>query len=119
ALTIYTDDTDKKALDTFIVDLTSTEDEYELDNGFRVVLEEYYPDYYLDDSGEPRSETKFPRNPALVFKVYPPNSDKGEVSFIGIGKNIDDTGENKYKIGIEDYNKHAASGLTVRRRSEE
>ena len=110
-----TDDADKKALDTFTIDLTSPEDEYELDNGFRVVLEEHYPDYYLDDNGEPRSETKFPRNPAFVFKVFPPDSDKGEVSFIGIGKNIDATGENQYKLGIEDYNTHAASGLTVRR----
>ena len=33
--------------------------------------------------------SNFPRNPAFVFIVYPPDSEKPEVSFVGIGKNID------------------------------
>ncbi len=110
-----TDDPDQKALDTFTVDLTAPQDEYELDNGFTVKVENYYPDYELDDNGEPRSETKYPRNPAYVFRVLPPDDEKSEISFIGIGRNIDATGENKYKIGIEDYEMRNVSGLTVRR----
>src|SRR5699024_5856794 len=110
-----TDDADKKALDTFTIDLTSPEDEYELDNGFRVVLEEHYPDYYLDDNGEPRSETKFPRNPAFVFKVFPPDSDKDEVSFIEIGENLDATRDNQYKVRRDADCTHAAGGVGVRR----
>ena len=109
-----TDDPDEKALDTFTIDLTSPESEYKLDNGFKVVVDQYYPDYILKD-GEPKSETKYPRNPAFVLFIYPPDSDEAEVSFIGIGKNIDATGENKYKVGIEDFNMHNVSGLTVRR----
>src|SRR5699024_6722069 len=38
-----------------------------------------------------------------------------ELSFIGIGKNIESQGENKYKIGIEDFEMRDVSGLTVRR----
>lgn len=110
-----TDDADQEALDTFTVDLTDLETEYELENGFRVVIEKYIPDYYLDDNGEPRSETKFPRNPAFVFFVYPPNSGEHEVSFIGIGRNIDATGENEYKLGVIDFDTRFASGMTVRR----
>jgi cytochrome c biogenesis protein len=107
-------DNDQKALDKFKIDLTSPESEYKLDNGFKVVVDQYYPDYVLEN-GEPRSETKYPKNPAFVLFIYPPDSDKAEVSFVGIGKNIDATGENKYKVGIEDFNMRDVSGLTVRR----
>jgi cytochrome c biogenesis protein len=102
-------------LDTFTIDLTSPEDEYELDNGFAVKVENYYPDYVLDDNGEPRSKTKYPRNPAYVFQILPPDGEEAEVSFIGIGRNIDATGENKYKLKIDDYEMRDVSGLTVRR----
>src|SRR5699024_8358524 len=107
-------DPEEKALGTFTIDLMSPEREYKLDNGFRVKVENYYPDYYLDN-GEPRSESKYPRNPAFVLWVYPPGSEERELSFIGIGKNIESQGENKYKIGIEDFEMRDVSGLTVRR----
>ncbi|RDW19103.1 cytochrome C biogenesis protein [Oceanobacillus arenosus] len=109
-----TADTEEAALDTFTVDLTAPEAEYNLDSGFRVVVDKYYPDYYLDSNGIPASETNFPRNPAYVFLIYPPNSDTAEVSFVGIGRNIDATGENIYKLGIEDFEMHDVSGLTVK-----
>src|SRR5699024_626990 len=108
-----TNDSDQEALETFTIDLTSPETEYYFDSCFRVVVDKYYPDYVLDD-GEPRSETKFPRNPAFVIFVYPPNNESPEISFIGIGKNIDATGKNKYKIGIIDFETHFVSGMTVR-----
>lgn len=110
-----TDDPNEEAIGTFTIDLTSPEGEFELDNGFKVITEDYYPDYELDDNGEPRSETKYPRNPAFVFRVVPTDNEESELSFVGIGKNIDATGENQYKLGIEDYEMRNVSGLTVRR----
>src|SRR5699024_4758901 len=109
-----TKDPDEKPLGTIKINLASPESEYELENGFRVVIDQYYPDYILEDE-EPTSETKFPRNPAFLFKIYPPDTDLPETSFVGIGKNIDATGENQYKLGIVDFEMHDASGLTVRR----
>src|SRR5699024_8927202 len=88
---------DQEALETIKIDLTSTKNEYEFESGLRVVMDKYYPDYYLDNV-EPRSKSKHPNNPAFVMFVYPPNTDSPEISFIGIGKNIDATGENKYKL---------------------
>lgn len=108
------DDEDEEALDTFTINLMDPESEYELDNGFKVVLDQYYPDYYLDDNGIPASETNYPRNPAFVLLVYPPESDTPEVSFLGIGRNIDATGENNYKVSIQDFDTHYVSGLTLR-----
>ena len=105
---------DVEAIDSFTVDLFEPEPEYILDSGFRVVIEQYYPDYYLDDDGAPASETNYPRNPAFVFLVYPPESTSPEVSFIGIGRNVDATGENEYKLSFQDLETHFVSGLTLR-----
>lgn len=109
-----TDDSDQSSLGEITIDLTSPKDIYELENGIKVQVTQYYPDYELKE-GEPRSVSKFPRNPAFVFNVLPPNSEEGEVSFVGIGKNIDATGDNQYELGITDFDTHYASGLTVRR----
>ena len=108
------DDEKQTSLGEIKVDLQNPEKTYELDSGVRVQLDQYYPDYVLED-GAPSSVTKFPRNPAFVFSVYAPGSDDGEVSFLGIGKNIDATGENKYKMSIQDAETLYVSGITVRR----
>ncbi|MDO6449446.1 cytochrome c biogenesis protein ResB [Oceanobacillus profundus] len=115
-LKIYeTDDPDEESLDSFTIDLINPESEYMLENGFKVVVDQYYPDYVLTDDGIPTSETNNSKNPAFVLLVYPPGSDSAEVSFIGIGRNVDATGENEYTIGLEDFELHDVSGLQLRR----
>ncbi|TRM12133.1 cytochrome C biogenesis protein [Lentibacillus cibarius] len=109
-----TDDPEETSLGSFTIDLTQPKDKYKLDNGFSVDVTQYYPDYELEED-EPASETPYPRNPAFVFTVHPPENEKSETSFVGIGKNIDATGENNYKLGIEDFDTRYVSGLTVRR----
>lgn len=107
-------DEDETALDTFTIDLTDPSYEYELDNGFRIEIDQYFPDYELEES-VPVSKSKYPRNPAFVFFVYPPDEEDPEVSFAGIGRNIDASGENQYELGLEDYQMRDVTGLTVRR----
>ncbi|QKY69232.1 cytochrome c biogenesis protein ResB [Lentibacillus sp. CBA3610] len=109
-----TDDPDEESLGEFTVDLTDPQDEYNLDNGFQVLVSQYYPDYELSDEGEPRSQTNYPRNPAFVFTVHPPDNEESEMSFVGIGRNVDATGENDYKLGVQDFETRYASGITVR-----
>jgi cytochrome c biogenesis protein len=111
---IVEEDGSGEPLDTFTVDLASPETTYELDNGFQVEVGQYFPDFYMDENGNPASETNYPRNPAFVFMVYPPESDTAETSFIGIGRNVDATGDNDYRIAINDFDMRAASGITVR-----
>src|SRR5699024_1000652 len=67
------------------------------------------------DGDEPRSETKYPKNPAFMFKITPPDSDESEISIVGIGKNISPSGDNNYKLGIEEFENRDVIGLTVRR----
>lgn len=111
---IVEEDGNGESLGTFTVNLASPETTYELDNGFRVEVSQYFPDFYMDESGNPASETNFPRNPAFVFMLHPPESETAEVSFIGIGRNVDATGENDYRFSINDFDMRAASGITVR-----
>lgn len=107
------DDPEQAEIDSFTIDnLMAPQDKYELESGFVVEIEEYFSDYYLDEDG-PRSETRYPRNPAFVFFIYPPGEDSPEVSFVGIGRNIGEG--NQYKLGIIDFETHSVSGLTVRR----
>ncbi|HLS66643.1 MAG TPA: cytochrome c biogenesis protein ResB, partial [Pseudogracilibacillus sp.] len=108
------DEGSNDSLGEFTVDLMDPEMMYELDNDTRVEITHYYPDYELQD-GEPRSVSKFPRNPAFVFTVFGPGAEEGEVSFVGIGRNIDATEENIYKLSFADVDTRDVSGLTVRR----
>ena len=109
------DDPNQEAIGEIEVDLQNPEKSYELDNGIRVQMDQYYPDYIIED-GEPATETKYPRNPAFVFSVYPPDSDEGELSFLGIGQNIDPTGENEYVLNMNTMPETLyVSGMTVRR----
>ncbi|SDI97445.1 cytochrome c biogenesis protein ResB [Salimicrobium halophilum] len=97
----------------FTVDLTEPKDEYTLDDGTVVRLDRYYPEFELDD-GVPTQVSKFPRNPAFIFEVQRPGEEP-EVSFAGIGVNIDATGENDYKVGLVDFGVRDVTGLTVKR----
>ncbi|MFD2925849.1 cytochrome c biogenesis protein ResB [Halobacillus naozhouensis] len=98
----------------FTVDLSEPKSEYQLDSGYRVVLDSYYPEYELKD-GKPVSVSKYPKNPAFVFNVYPPGESEPEISFVGIGANVDATGENDYKIGLINFDVRDVTGLTVRK----
>ncbi|WP_347862822.1 cytochrome c biogenesis protein ResB [Salimicrobium sp. PL1-032A] len=97
----------------FTVDLTEPQDEYTLEDGTVIRIDRYYPEFELDD-GVPKQVSKFPRNPAFIFEVTRPGEET-EVSFAGIGVNIDATGENDYKVGLVDFGVRDVTGLTVKK----
>ncbi|UOR12421.1 cytochrome c biogenesis protein ResB [Halobacillus amylolyticus] len=98
----------------FTIDLSEPKSEYKLESGYRVVLDSYFPEYELKD-GAPVSVSRYPKNPAFVFKVFPPGESEPEISFAGIGANVDATGENDYKVGLVDFDVRDVTGLTVRK----
>lgn len=109
------DDPDQEAIGTFTIDLLDTpETTFTFDNGYAVEVMYYYPDAHLVE-GVPKSKSSYPRNPAFVFGVYSPEGEEIEVSYAGIGHNIDPTNENQYKLGIIDVDTHYVSGLSIRR----
>ncbi|GIO28488.1 cytochrome c biogenesis protein ResB [Ornithinibacillus bavariensis] len=134
-------DPDADVLGEFTVDLFNPKTEYKLDNGFKVEVTEYYPDYIITEDGI-SSKTKDSNNPAFVFKLFPPNSEESEISFVGnvlgaveglgidptvvelqpmgnvIGSfapSVDPTGENNYRILIDSIDFDRKSGLSVKR----
>ncbi|ASF39737.1 cytochrome c biogenesis protein ResB [Halobacillus halophilus] len=98
----------------FTVDLADPKNEYTLDSGYRVEIDDYFPEYEMQD-GAPVSVSKFPKNPAFVFTLYPPDSEEAETSFLGIGANVDASGENNYKIGLVNFDVRDVTGLTVKK----
>src|SRR5690625_5304869 len=96
---VFDIDDPEQSIDTFTVDLANPEDMYELNDGYTVEIIEYFPDYYIED-GAPRSESKYPRNPAFVFKLSTPDQANDEVSFIGIGQNIPGDEDHQYQFGF-------------------
>lgn len=101
-------------LDEVTIDLNSPESFYELNDGFELRVTQYFPDYELDN-GEPRTQSSVPRNPAFIFNLVPPDSEEGEVSFVGLGVNLDPTENNHYTVDMVDFDTRYVSGITVRR----
>ncbi len=97
------------------IDLYNPESVYDLGDGYRVEIREYFPDYYLDEKNEPSTQSKIPNNPAFIFYMYTPETPEGEVSFVGIQQNLEPLGENKYKMTFLDAKVNHVTGLTVRK----
>ncbi|GAE43415.1 cytochrome c-type biogenesis protein Ccs1/ResB [Mesobacillus boroniphilus JCM 21738] len=97
------------------VDLYDPEMEYDLENGYKVEVMSYFPDFEFNEDGEPATKSRIPNNPAFIFKMFSPEKPEGEVSFVAIRQNLEPLGENDYKMtfaGIETKN---VTALTVRK----
>ncbi|MFC5711901.1 cytochrome c biogenesis protein ResB [Thalassorhabdus alkalitolerans] len=107
----------EEVLGEFTVDLFDPKNMYEVGDGNRVELREYYPNYFLDDDGLPSTESSIPDNPAFIFDFFTPDTPEGESSFLGIGRNVEPMGEedNQYQIRFADIDTHNVTGLTVRK----
>lgn len=100
---------------SFTVDLNDPKDMYDLGDGYKVEMLEYFPDFYFNEDDEPATKTGYPYNPAFIFKMVTPETPKGEVSFVGIRKNLEIYGENDYKLNFADVDTTQLTGLTVRK----
>ena len=76
------------------IDLLDPQSEYDLGDGYRVEITQYFADYYLNEANVPSTRSKIPDNPVFIFKMYTPETPEGEVSFVGIRQNLEPLGEN-------------------------
>lgn len=98
------------------IDLFDPKEEYDLGNGYKVVLDFYYPDFSgFDENGEPQSETSVPNNPAFLFNMISPEHPDGEVSFTAIQQTMEPLGETDYKMTFKDVETRHASVLIVKK----
>ncbi len=96
------------------INLFNPKPAYDLGNGYKVKMVEYFPNFKLDEDGQPTTENSVPDNPAFVFKMFTPETPKGETAFIGIRKNVE-AGNNKYKMTFSGLGTKNVSALTVKK----
>jgi cytochrome c biogenesis protein len=97
------------------IDLYGPEKEYDLGKGYRVEVMSYFPDFEFNEDGEPATKSRIPNNPAFIFKMFTPDTPKGEVSFVAIRQNIEPMGDNDYKMTFSGMDTKNVTALTVRK----
>lgn len=97
------------------VDLFDPKDRYDLGNGYSVEVMSYFPDFEFAEDGEPITKSRIPNNPAFVFKMFTPDKQDGEISFVAIRQTIEPFGDNDYKMTFSSIETKNVSGLTVRK----
>jgi cytochrome c biogenesis protein len=101
----------------FTVDLNDPQNFYEFDNGYRVEVMEYFPNFIIDDNREPTTLNRIPDNPRIIFEVFPPgaNEDESEISLIGVRVNEALNGDNDHTIRMTGVEMVDVTGLTIRK----
>lgn len=105
----------KESFGTVTIDLDKPEKEYVLEDGYKVKLNSYFPDFKFDESGEPSTISKVPNNPAFVFTMITPDNPEGEMSFVAIQETVEPFGENEYKMAFAGVDTRNVTVLTVRK----
>lgn len=88
---------------------------YDLGDGYKVEIIEYFPDFYFDDNRTPSSQSRIPNNPAFIFNMISPQHPEGEISFVGIQTNEDIYGDNEFHLRFVDLEMNHVSNLVVRK----
>ncbi|MGN7476530.1 cytochrome c biogenesis protein ResB [Solibacillus silvestris] len=104
----------EESLGQVSIDLTSPQEEYALENGTKVELLGFYPDFSGFKEGVPQTATQTPNNPAFIFKMITPEKPEGETSFVAIQQTLEPEGENVYKMKFSNVETRNMSGLMVR-----
>ncbi|TWI52947.1 cytochrome c biogenesis protein ResB [Halalkalibacter nanhaiisediminis] len=104
-----------EVIDEFTVDLLNPDDLYELEGNYMITLQDYFPDFYLNNNGMPSTQSRIPENPAFIFVVNSPNQNENEVSFLTIGQNFDPNDSNTYTIRLSNIETKHISALTIRK----
>lgn len=105
----------EKSLGEVNVDLANPKKVYYLGDKTKVELKGYYPTFSGFDNGEPQSDSPIPNNPAFIFKMYTPETPKGETSFVAIRQTLEPLGKTKYKMKFARVDTRNVSGLTIRK----
>ncbi|MEI4768430.1 cytochrome c biogenesis protein ResB [Psychrobacillus sp. FJAT-51614] len=109
------DKASKESFGEFTIDLANPQAEYQLKDGYKVEILDYYADFTGFENGVPQSQSPLPNNPAFLVKMYSPEFPKGETSFVMIKETLEPLGENQHKIAFQSVETRDVSGLTIRK----
>ena len=99
----------------FTINLADPQPTYDLGEGYKVEIMDYYADFTGFEEGVPQSQSPLPNNPAFLIKMYSPEFPKGETSFVMIKETVEPLGENQHKVAFQSVETRDVSGLTVRK----
>lgn len=99
----------------FTINLADPQPAYDLGEGYKVEIMDYYADFTGFEEGVPQSQSPLPNNPAFLIKMYSPEFPKGETSFVMIKETVEPLGENQHKVAFQSVETRDVSGLTVRK----
>jgi cytochrome c biogenesis protein len=105
----------EKQYGNITIDLYNPKKTYDLGNGYKVELMSYFPDFKFDENDEPTTQSRYPNNPAFIFKMITPEHEDGEVSFVAIKQTIEPKGNNQYKLDFTGIETKDVTALTVRK----
>ncbi len=105
----------EKEYGNLTVDLNNPKERYDLGQGYSVQLESYFPDFEFNENDQPTTKSRFPNNPAFIFKIISPEHPDGEVSFVAIKQTLEPLGETEYKLKFANVETGFATVLTVRK----
>ncbi len=97
------------------VDLFNPDSEYDLGDGYKLKLLQYFPDHFFNERGHPGTRSRVPDNPAFIFEMITPEHPDGEINFLSIGQNLEPFGENDYKMTFAGIEMKNVTALTVRK----
>ncbi|MBU8907175.1 cytochrome c biogenesis protein ResB [Desertibacillus haloalkaliphilus] len=97
------------------IDLYDPQPEYDLGDGYKVKVLDYFPNYFFNDDGEPSTRSRIPDNPAFIFEMITPDYPDGEYSFVAIQQNLEPFGENDYRLAFANIDTSHVTALTVRK----
>ncbi|WP_100331455.1 cytochrome c biogenesis protein ResB [Bacillus xiapuensis] len=101
---------------TVNIDLLKPKDVYDLGGGYKVKIMNYYPDFDgISETGEPKTKSPVPNNPAFLFKMISPEHPDGEISFVAIRQTLEPVGETDFKMEFKGIETRDISVLTVRK----
>jgi len=102
-----------KPVDSIKIDLRDPKQEYDLKDGYKVELIDFFPDFVVED-GVPNTKSARLINPAYVFNITSPEHPKGERSLVGIRMNVGGD-ENQYAMEFAGTEFADISGLRVKK----
>ncbi|MGM9925967.1 MAG: cytochrome c biogenesis protein ResB [Bacillus sp. (in: firmicutes)] len=104
-----------KNMGALTIDLHNPKTQYDLGNGNKVEIINYFPDWKIGEDGEPITVSNVPNNPAFAFRMITPDKPKGEISFVAIKKTIEASENNTYKMTFAGVETKNVTALTVRK----
>ena len=78
-------------------------------------MESYFPDFEFDENDQPTTKSRYPNNPAFIFKMISPEHPDGELSFVAIQQTLEPLGETEYKLKFQNVETGFSTVLTVRK----